>query len=525
MPRSTLHPVAAAALLVLVAATAAAAPSSLHRAANAEAPSLDPSLGSSTIAAPIIADLVEGLVARTPALQPAPACAERWTVSDDGLTWTFRLRPGLRWSDGTPLTAEDFVYSYRRLLDPGTGAPSSGLFFVLRNARQIATRAAPPESLGVSAPDGRTVEFELEFPAPYFLQLLANTQAVPVPRHVIAKEGRDWARPGTMVSNGPYVLAERIPQSYTKLVRNGYYYAADEVGIDEIYWHPNPDMGTALRRFRAGELDVVLNVSPDDLGWVRENMPEALRGGPMHATYTLVFNTAKAPFDDARVRRALSLAIDRDAIAGQLLRSGVRPAWSWVSPGIGGYTGITVPEQDLPVAERQAEARSLLAAAGFSGRKPLTVPLIYDTQEENRKIMVAIAGMWQAIGVRTELDNQEFGAVLGRLRSRNFDVVRSSTFSLYDDPFAYLQQLAGGAPNNWSGYANPAYDELLVKANGSTDAGERLQLFMDAERLASADQPLIPIYHYHGKLLLSPRVRGWWDASIGTPPSRWLSVQ
>ena len=200
---------ATAVLLALVATSATAAPSSLHRAANAEAPSLDPSLGSSTIAAPVISDLVEGPAARTPALKPAPACAESWTVSEDGLTWTFRLRPGLRWSDGTPLTAEDFVYSYWRLLDPATGAPSAGLFFVIENARRIATRAAPPGIARRQCPDERTVEFRWNFPhlIPAAARQHAGCASAP-PRH---REGGANGPSGAMVSNGPYVLAERVP--------------------------------------------------------------------------------------------------------------------------------------------------------------------------------------------------------------------------------------------------------------------------------------------------------------------------
>ena len=208
-------------------------------------------------------------------------------------------------------------------------------------------------------------------------------------------------------------------------------------------------------------MDVVLNVAPDDLGWIRANQPEALHTGPIHATYLLVLNVARKPLDDVRVRRALSLAIDRDAIANQLLKTGVRPAWSFVSPGIGGYPGLTPPEEGMPAAKRVAEARRLLDEAGYGPDNPLTLPLVYDTQEENRKIMVAIGSMWQAIGVRAEISNVEFGALLGALRTKNYAVVRSSTFSLYDDPMAFLQQFGSQSPTNWAGWTNPRYDQLL----------------------------------------------------------------
>jgi oligopeptide transport system substrate-binding protein len=269
---------------------------------------------------------------------------------------------------------------------------------------------------------------------------------------------------------------------------------------------------------------VVLNVTPDDARWVAENMPDQLRGGPMHSTYTLLFNTTRKPFDDVRVRKALSLAIDRDAIANRLLRTGVRPAWNWVSPGIGGYPGIPSADEKLTAKARQDRARALLKEAGFGPGNPLVVPVTYDTNEENRKILVGIAAMWQAVGVKAELVNVEFRALMGQLRARNFSVARSSTFPLYDDPYAFLQQLSGRSPGNWTGWNNPRYDQLIQQGNAAADPAERHRLLAEAEALVAAEQPLVPIYYYHGKLLLSPRVKGWWDAAIGTPPSRWLSV-
>lgn len=517
------------ALLLALAITApAVAGTSIHRTAGAEPPSLDPTLGSGSMAAPMLSDMVEGLVGRGPSKKPEPACAESWTVSPDGLTWTFRLRPGLQWSDGRPLTAEDFVYSYRRLLDPATAASNAGLFLALRNARKIVQKQLPPDALGVRATDARTVVMELEYPVPYFLQILTNTQAVPVPRHVIEKLGREWTRPGSLVSNGPYVLADRVPQTYVKLVKNPRYRAAQDVRIDEVYWHPTQDLGAAFRSFRAGEMDVVLNVAPDDLGWIRENQPEALHTGPIHATYLLVLNVARKPLDDVRVRRALSLAIDREGIASELLKTGVRPAWSFVSPGIGGYPGLTTAEEGMPQAKRVAEARRLLDEAGYGPGNPLTLPLVYDTQEENRKIMVAIGSMWQAIGVRAEISNVEFSALIGALRTKNYAVVRSSTFSLYDDPMAFLQQFGSQSPTNWAGWTNPRYDQLLMQSNAAPETGPkptRTQLLLDAEALLNSEQPVIPIYYYQGKALVAPRVKGWWDGAIGTPPSRFLTVQ
>jgi len=504
----------------LVSASAA----TIHRGAGGDPPSLDPALGSASIAAPILSDLVEGLVVRGARGEPVPGCAESWAVSEDGLRYTFRLRTGLQWSDGTPLTAEDFVYSFRRLMDPATAAPAAGLFFVLDGARAIVAREASPDALGVSAPDARTVEIRLATPAPYLIQLLANTQAVPVPRHVIERSGREWTRPGNMVTNGPYVLEERIPQTAIRLVRNPRFHAASTVRIDEVVWRPIQDLGAAFRQFRAGEIDTLLNMPPEELDWVRANMPDALHAAPIQATYYLLFNVGRQPFDDARVRRALALAIDREAITGRLLKTGVLPAWSLVTPGTGGFAGLELAAAGMPPAARQAEARELLRAAGFGPERPLVVPVLYDTQEENRKIMLAVAAMWQDIGVRAELTNVEFGAVIRALRTRDFSVARSSLFALFDDPYAFLQQLRTGMPSNFSGYASAAYDARLDAANRTADAASRLSMLAEAEALMLEDQPVIPIYWYYGKALVGPRVQGWIDAPLGTPPTRYLGL-
>jgi oligopeptide transport system substrate-binding protein len=514
--------------LVLGASTAVvAAPardSVLHRTSGAEPASLDPTLGSGTSAAPILADLVEGLVTRTPAIRPMPGAAESWTVSDDGLRYRFRLRAGLRWSDGRPLVADDFVWSYRRLLDPAMAAANASLFQILANAREITSGKQPVDSLGVAAPDPRTVEFRLAVPAPYFLQLLANTQAAPVPRHVIETLGRDWTRPGGFVSNGPYVLAGRIPQTSVRLTRNPNYREAKAVRVPEVVWYPTQDLGAAARRFRAGELDTVLNVGADELAWFRANQPAALHQAPIPATYQLVFNVTRPPFDDRRIRRALSLALDRETLTDRVLQTGARPTWSFVSPGTGGYRGLAVTEARRPLADRQREARELLVAAGYGPDRSLEVSLLFDTNEENRKIMVAVAGMWQAIGVRTTLTNVEQQALIRAFRTRDFQVGRTQTFALYYDAYAFLQQYASRSPANWAGWSDAAYDAGLEAANASADPRRRLALLATAEERLLAAQPLIPLFQYQGKVLVAPRVRGWWDGAIGTPPSRYLEL-
>lgn len=494
----------------------------IQRGAFFDPPSLDPSRGTAGPAGPILSDLVEGLVSRGRRGEPVAACAERWEISEDLRTYRFHLREDLRWSDGRPLTGEDFVYSFRRLLDPATAAPGAGLFFIIEGGRAVARGERPPAALAVSAPDPRTVVIRLERPAPYFIQLLANSQGVPVPRHAIEAHGADWTRPGIMVSNGPYRLVERVPQSHLRLARNPYFFAAAEVQIDAVNWRTVQDLGAAFREFRAGELDTVLMAPPDELDWIRDNMPEALHSGPIQAVYHLVFNLDRAPYDDPRVRRALALAVDSETIADQVLRGGVRPATSLVTPGTGDYPGLSGAADPRPLAERQAEARRLLAAAGFGPERPLVVPLLFDTQEENRKIMVAVAAMWQAVGVVARLENVEGRAMLGRMRARDFDVARASLFAVYDDAYAFLQKFRSDDTDNRPGYRNPRFDAALEAANASAGPATRVARLADAEAMLLADHPVIPIYWYVSKVLVGPRVQGWVDAPLGTPPTRYL---
>lgn len=513
------------ALLLVTAMATAADPNVIERGAASDPPSLDPNLGTGTPASPILSDLVEGLVVRGAAGEPVPGCAEAWEISDDRLTYRFTLRDGLAWSDGRALTADDFVYSFRRLIDPATGARGAGLFFLIEGARAIARGQQAPDTLGVSAPDSRTVVIRLQRPAPYFIQLLANSQGTPVPRHVIEKHGREWTKPGNMVSNGPYKLIERVPQVRMSLVRNEFFHAAGDVAIDAVNWRPVQDLGAAFRQFRAGELDTILVAPPDEMPWIRANMPDALHVNPVQANYHLVFNLSRAPVDDPRIRRALMLATDHDAIANQVLQGSARPARSLVTPGTGGYPGYTPPALEDDMQARRARARALLAEAGYGPDRELVLPLVYDTQEENRKIMVALAAMWREIGVRLEPENVEGRAVFGKLRGGDFVVARSGIFAVFDDAYAFLQRFRSDSPNNQPRFVDPDYDELLDRANIESDAQARMQLLIEAEARLLEAQPILPIYFYVSKVLVAPRVEGWIDAPLGTPPTRYLRLR
>ncbi|MDP2323788.1 MAG: peptide ABC transporter substrate-binding protein [Gammaproteobacteria bacterium] len=509
---------------ILLVAASANADSVIRRGTSAEAPTLDPVIAAGTLAAPIINDLFEGLLGKDAALRPIPGSAESWEISPDGLTYTFRLRPNLQWSDGVPLTANDFVYGFRRLVSPAVASPMAGQFFLLKNARDIVTGKLPPEKLGVSAPDPRTVVLRLSEPAPWFIDLVGALVVSPVPEHVVEKYGNDWTRADRMVTNGPYTLAERVPQTMTRLRKNPRYHAAASVHTEVVEWYPTQDLGTSLRRFQAGELDQVLNFPPDEIERLQREMPDSLRIAPSLGVYYLVINLRKPQFADPRVRLALSLAIDREGLTGKLLRTGVKPVFSLVGSNFTGYAGIRLSEEALAFSARQAEARRLLAAAGFGPGKPLTFEYVYDTNEENRKIAVALAAMWQAVGVKALPANVDFGQLNRQVRTRSFEVARWSYFASFNDPYALLQLYAGDNTSNYVSYRNPEYDRLLALSNTVEDPAARYKILAQAETILIRDAPIIPIFDYVRRYLVAPTVRGWVMSERGPTPSRFLTV-
>ncbi len=512
-------------LVTVVTALGANAQSVFRRGTASDPETLDPHRASAQSATPIIYDMYEGLMALDGAGNLVYGAAESYTVSDDGLVYTFKLRPGLQWSDGTPLTAEDFVYSNQRVLRPETAGRFASYLFPIKNARAVNKGALPAEALGARVVDELTIEYTLEMPMPTFPKIMASNPTVPVPRHVIEALGKEWIRPGNMVTNGAYILAERVPQSYIKLKRNPYYRLADEVKIDEVYYYPTQNLGTSLKRFRNGELDVILNFPPGQLKWIKDNMPDRLHVSPVLGIYYLIVNLKKPPYDDVRVRKALNIALDREIITDKLLKTGVTPAYSFALPSFNHYDGIDIAYRHQPMDARRQEARRLLAEAGFSDSNPLRVEFVYDTQEENRKISVAVAGMWRTIGVETELVNVEFRSLMRKVRTGDFEVSRFAYFAPYNDAITFLTLFHSQDPNNQSGYNNPDYDHLLDQSDLARDPDERQRLMEQAERLLMDDYAMIPIYYYVRRYLVSPAVKGWIDNDRGVNPSQYLWIE
>ena len=454
--------VALAALALAAAALTASASAEvvLNRGNIAEPGSLDPQKYSTTYETEIQRDLFEALVAVGPDGRLIPGSAERWSASADGRTYTFKLRSGLKWSDGVAMTATDFVYGIRRAVDPATHSWYANLLYNIKNAKAINEGKMKVETLGVSAPDAQTVVINLIDPSPTLAILMSNAGLSPAPKHVVDKFGAGWTKPGHMVSNGAYMLAEWRPYDHIKLVKNPHYRDAARVKIDAVNFYPTEDDGAAVKRLRAGELDVNMRFPPNEIDQLKRTLPPGtVRASPSIGVMYLVPNFKKPPFNDVRVRRALSLAIDREAIVNQILRNGELASYSLVVPSIAQYTPVALDFKGKTLAARQAEARALLAAAGYTAQRPLTFELNHRVGLANKRVMIAVQNMFKAVGVEASLSASDVTVHYNKLRVGDFAFADAGWYGFGPDPeyFTYLL-LSGSTEINYGSYANPAFD-------------------------------------------------------------------
>jgi oligopeptide transport system substrate-binding protein len=502
----------------------AASENVLRRGTASEPPSLDPHLAQGNSASSIIDDMFVGLMTSDAGGETVYGIAESHTVSDDGLVYTFKLRPGLVWSDGTPLTAQDVVWTFQRLMSPKTGARYAANLFVLKNGRAV-NGGAPAETLGVKALDPQTVEFTLERRTPYFLRILNSNATVPLPRHVIEKAGRGWTKPGTIVSNGPFTLTEWVPNTKIAMAKNAKFYDAAAVKLDGVVYYPTDDTGALVKRYRANEVDIILNFPPEQTEFLKKSFGDQVHIATNYGLYYYIFNAAKPPFDNVAVRKALTLAVDKDGIAGQILRGETEPAWSLVPSDISDFKRLPSADAARPLADRQAEARALLAGAGFGPGKPLSFEVRYDSKEESRQIAVALADMWKKVGVETVLKASDFRGITNDARGGKFDVIRYQWFAPYDDPSTFLALVKARSGTNLTGYKNPAIDGMVAAADDQVETPKRMAMLAAAEKKAMEDYPLLPIYFTTARRLVSPRVEGWSDFPGGNVQSRYLSLK
>ncbi|MEE4303247.1 MAG: peptide ABC transporter substrate-binding protein, partial [Wenzhouxiangella sp.] len=481
----------------------------VHRGNGEEPQTLDPHLAEGVPSSNILRDLFEGLTTTAPDGRIVPGTARHWNISRDGLTYTFFLDPDGRWSNGEPVTAGDFVWSWRRAVDPATGASYSRMLSPIVNAEAILAGEMPPEALGVEALNDMTFQVELEDPTPYFLGLLTHSTSYPVHRESIEEHGDSHVRPGNLVSNGAFTLADWRVRSNIELVKNPHYRAADEVVVERVVFYPLEDENTEFNRFRAGDLHWTYQVPNSQFRWLEQNMPEALMVAPWFGTYFFSFNLTREPFEDnLALRQALNLAVDREILTEQVSRFGEIPTFNLVPPGLPEYESPETPWAAMTQQEREAEAQRLYREAGYSEQRPLEVELRYNTSENHRKIAVAVAAMWkQVLGVRTRLINEEFRVFLqNRAQRRVTEVFRSGWIGDYQDAFTFLELFHSEHGRNDAGYDSERYDRLLERIASERIPASRRNLMAEAERMILADQVILPVYNYVTKRLIDPRL-------------------
>jgi oligopeptide transport system substrate-binding protein len=489
-------------------------PAVLRRGNGPEPDTLDPQLARTDGSFNILRDLFEGLTAVGPDGSAVPAASSSWTVSPDGCEYVFKLRSGLRWSNGDAVKAGDYVAGLRRLVDPATASPYAQAIEPVVNAPAIAAGKLAAEALGVSAPDDMTVAIKLNSPAPYLLGLLAQPSASPVHGTSLAANGAEYARPGKLVSNGAFALEDWVLGSHVVLRRNPHYWNDAANKLQQVHFLHIADAGTELRQYRAGQLDATYVVPPQQFRWIKENLGEELHVSPQLSVYYYGFNLTRPPFkDNPGLRRALSLVIDRNKLTSAITGVGESPAYGWVPAGVWNYTPQQFDYAARPYAERVTEARALYTQAGYSAAKPLVVELRYNSGDGHNRLAVAVASMWkEALGIQTKLYAEEFRALLQTIQARQeTQVFRSSWVGDYNDAFSFAQLLQSTFGINLTGYANPRYDALLAEAVTEADPARRRELLEEAERVMLADHPVLPLYFYVNKHLVKPWVHGWTD--------------
>ena len=502
-------PSAPDAIASLKVGTALAAQQELVRAVDAGSMrSLDPSISTDIPAERVLDDIFEGLMRLDQSGEPAPGLATHWETSSDGRTWTFHLRAA-QWSNGEPIRAADVVYGWRRTVDPHTTSDYGQALAAVRNATDINAGRAAPETLGIEAPDERTVIVHLNAPTPYLLSLL--TKAYTYPQYAPAQRayGNDWTSPAHIVGNGAFLLRERVIGGRITVTRNPKYWDAAHVRLQKVTYLPL-ERAVQTDRFFAGDVAFTDSFSAEQTAWLRSRLGTQVVSAPYLGNFVLGVNALLPPFAGNRpLRLALSMALDRETLVRYVRQGLYQPAWT-PTPPLPGYHAPVPAWAALPEAQRHALARKYYEQAGYSAQHPLRVALYYPTDTDNRRTYEAVAAMWRSnLGAEVSTYNEEFRVQVNERHLHKLPLFHFAWIGDYPDPYTFLQLFRTGFGYNDSGYSNPQYDALLARAGLESDAGRRLALLAEAETLLNDDAACIPIYYYASRHLIKSYVRGW----------------
>ncbi len=486
--------------------------------ANGDEPKgLDPYLTTGSPDHNVMLALFEGLVELHPkTLEPIPGVAESWTVSDDNKTYTFKIRENAKWSNGDPVTADDFVYSWRRGLTPTLPNRYAYLLYYVANAEAYHKGEITDFSqVGIKANNPYELEVQLKNPTPFFLQMLSHHSFYPVQQDTVEKHGAmddalsKWTLPENFVGNGPFTLKSWEVNKEIVVEKNPHYWDAENVVLKEIHFFPITDQQSEVRAFRSGQVHLTYTpqMAIEKIAYFQENQPEALRLVPTYSSYFYYFNTTLKPLDDPRVRRAISMAIDRQLIVDRVTKAGEVPAYSIVPPDPQGYKPEQYFEYDVEMA------RALLAEAGFPDGKGFpTFEILYNTHDNHRKVALAVQQMLKEnLNINVQLVNQEWKVYLDTMNNMQHDIARGGWIADYVDPTNFFTLLLSGGGNNRTGWSNPEYDRLLTAMEEATTEEERFELFEKANKIIIDAMPLMPVYYYSDVNLVAPNVEGWYD--------------
>ncbi len=476
-----------------------------------EPASLDPVKAVGLPEIQVIRDLFEGLVNQDEKGKLIPGVATRWQ-SNDNRVWTFTLRDNARWSDGTPVTAEDFVYSWQRLVDPKNTSPFAWFAALagISNAQAIIDGKQTPDKLGVKAVNKNTLTVQLDKPVPYFPNLAANFALYPVPKTAIDKFGNDWTKPGNLPGNGAYVLQDRVVNEKLVVVPNTHYWDNARTVLQKVTFLPINQESAATKRYLAGDIDITESFPKNLYQKLLKDIPGQVYTPAQLGTYYYAFNTQKGPTADARVRLALSMTIDRRLMAEKVLGTGEKPAWRFTPDVTAGFTPQPSRMEEMSQQELNAEAKTLLKAAGYGPGRPLKLTLLYNTSENHQKIAIAVASMWKKnLGVDVKLQNQEWKTYIDSRNTGNFDVIRASWVGDYNEPSTFLSLLTSTHSGNIARFSDPAYDKVIEQASIETTDAARNKDYNEAENIIASKAPIAPIYQYTNGRLIKPWLKGY----------------
>ncbi|HZP61046.1 MAG TPA: peptide ABC transporter substrate-binding protein [Opitutaceae bacterium] len=477
----------------------------------------------------IILALLEGLVSYDPHDQhPIPGVAKSWEISPDNLVYTFHLREDAKWSNGDPVTAQDFLLSYKRMLTPSLGAEYAYMIFnYVAGAKDYYDGKLKDFSqVGIKAPDAHTLQITLTHPTPYLLKAMCHMAWFPVPVKVIAKfggldrKGTDWTRPGNFVGNGPFRLKSWQPNQRLVVERSPTYWDRANVKLDEIDFFPVENANAEENMFRTGQLDITSELPPDKIPFYKRDHPDQLRIAPFLGLYFYSCNVKRPPLDNVKVRRALALAIDRESLIKNVVKGDEQPAYAVSYPGVAGY----VPRARL--TGTVDEARRLLAEAGYpDGRGFPPLELLYNTSEGHRAIAEAIQQMWKKnLNVDISLHNEEWKVYLDALNTKNYQLGRYGWIADYIDPNVFLDLWETGGGNNDTNWSDPEYDRLLAASRAAPNDQDRYEIYQKMDAILVDQLPIIPIYYYTRVHLVSPKVKGYWPTLLDMHPWQYVDI-